>query len=363
MKSKLGPSGFIRLVIVPMVLMSLLLGSYAVETNRIYKSLKMTLVKTASVEYGSANYNIEELVDKLDGNIVEIAEDVDTSQIGVQQLVVTLEQDGVQKDVALELEIKDTKAPETEIKKEKISVQQGEDINLLDNIEKVYDVVDGELDYVESEEVKEGKTNYYTVTSELNTNVPGEYEVNIKAVDKFGNISEKKFDVAVERRGPTEEELKAMQEAREKAAREQAAREEEARKAQEASYKDAPASGAGSNVVGIAMKYNGYPYRYGGNSPATGFDCSGFVQYVYSQVGVNLSRSAYTQAWDGVAVTDGNLKPGDIIIWNGGGHSALYIGNGQMIHATNPNPGWNVRVDSIAAWTRINYISAVRRVS
>ena len=79
-------------------------------------------------------------------------------------------------------------------------------------------------------------------------------------------------------------------------------------------------------VVEIAMQYLGIPYLWGGASPATGFDCSGLIMYVYAQVGVSLPHHAATQYTYGVAVSKDQLQPGDLVFFNGLGHNGMYIG-------------------------------------
>jgi len=77
-------------------------------------------------------------------------------------------------------------------------------------------------------------------------------------------------------------------------------------------------------VVGIAMQYLGTPYVWGGASPS-GFDCSGFVMYVYAQVGVSLPHSSYAQYGAGVPVSQDQLQPGDLVFFDGLGHVGIYI--------------------------------------
>lgn len=112
--------------------------------------------------------------------------------------------------------------------------------------------------------------------------------------------------------------------------------------------KPAPLSNRGSisptvaAIVGIAMKYQGYPYYWGGNTPA-GFDCSGFVQWVYSQVGIALPRTSFSQ-WDaGVHVNYDQLAPGDLVFFTTEGvfanHVGIYLGGGEFISATAPGQG------------------------
>ncbi len=105
----------------------------------------------------------------------------------------------------------------------------------------------------------------------------------------------------------------------------------------------------GQAVVEIAKQYLGIPYRYGGSSPSTGFDCSGFVKYVYSQLGVNLNRVAADQMNNGIWVDQSQLQPGDIIGFYSSsgyiGHVGIYVGNGMMIHS--PQTGDVVKYESV----------------
>ena len=85
-------------------------------------------------------------------------------------------------------------------------------------------------------------------------------------------------------------------------------------------------------VVSVAQSYIGSPYRYGGADPS-GFDCSGFTQYVYAQFGVALPHSAAAQGAGGVAITPDAALPGDIVVMDGGGHVGIYLGGNMMIDA------------------------------
>jgi cell wall-associated NlpC family hydrolase len=99
-----------------------------------------------------------------------------------------------------------------------------------------------------------------------------------------------------------------------------------------------------TGVVAIAMQYLGVPYVWGGMSPA-GFDCSGFVAYVYAQVGVSLPHNAAMQFGYGVPVSRDQLEPGDLVFFDGLGHNGMYIGGGQFIHA--PHTGDVVKISSL----------------
>ena len=122
-----------------------------------------------------------------------------------------------------------------------------------------------------------------------------------------------------------------------------------------------PASGNGSSIVATARKYLGYKYVYGGSSPSTGFDCSGFTSYVFKQHGISLNRTAAGQYSNGVAVSRSNLQPGDLVMFGKSGinHVAIYIGGGQIIHASTPSTG--VRIDSLSTgYYNNNYVGARR---
>jgi peptidoglycan DL-endopeptidase CwlO len=108
---------------------------------------------------------------------------------------------------------------------------------------------------------------------------------------------------------------------------------------------NAPAPRYGQ-VVGIALQYLGVPYVWGGSSPATGFDCSGFVAYVFAQVGVYLPHHAASQFAYGTPVSYDQLAPGDLVFFSGLGHVGIYIGGGQFVHA--PHTGDVVRISSLS---------------
>jgi peptidoglycan DL-endopeptidase CwlO len=111
-------------------------------------------------------------------------------------------------------------------------------------------------------------------------------------------------------------------------------------------------------VVGIAMQYLGIPYVWGGSSPS-GFDCSGFVMYVYSQVGVSLPHNAAAQFAYGTSVSKSDLQPGDIVFFNGLGHNGIYIGGGQFVHS--PHTGDVVKISSLNdSWYASTWYGAKR---
>jgi peptidoglycan DL-endopeptidase CwlO len=110
-------------------------------------------------------------------------------------------------------------------------------------------------------------------------------------------------------------------------------------------------------VVGIAMRYLGIPYVYGGASPS-GFDCSGFIMYVYAQVGVSLPHNAAMQYGYGTPVDRSQLQPGDLVFFNGLGHAGIYIGGGQFIHS--PHTGDVVKISSLSGWYDSTWVGGRR---
>ena len=108
------------------------------------------------------------------------------------------------------------------------------------------------------------------------------------------------------------------------------------------SYGNASGSGA-SAVVAYAKQFLGNPYVYGGSSLTNGTDCSGFTMSVYAHFGYSLNRSSYTQVYNGRAVSMSSLLPGDLLFYKYNSstisHVAMYIGGGQIIHASTPSTG------------------------
>ena len=110
-------------------------------------------------------------------------------------------------------------------------------------------------------------------------------------------------------------------------------------------------------VVGIAMRYLGVPYVWGGSSPR-GFDCSGLVMYAFAQIGISLPHSTYALWNVGVPVSRDQLQPGDLVFFSGLGHMGIYIGGNQFIHA--PHTGDVVKISSMTGYYASNYYGARR---
>lgn len=98
----------------------------------------------------------------------------------------------------------------------------------------------------------------------------------------------------------------------------------------------------GERAVQIALKAVGVPYRWGGESPSGGFDCSGLVRWAYGRVGIELPHSSYALYGEGRRVSVPRMEPGDLLFFEGLGHVGLYLGRGRMVHA--PQSGRNVEV-------------------
>ena len=115
------------------------------------------------------------------------------------------------------------------------------------------------------------------------------------------------------------------------------------------SSESSSSSGSGSAVVDYATQFVGNPYVWGGTSLTNGADCSGFVQSVYANFGVSLPRTSYEQQNAGTEVSYADAQPGDLICY--GGHVAIYMGNGQIVHASNSVDG--IKISDNAAYRTI----------
>ena len=111
-------------------------------------------------------------------------------------------------------------------------------------------------------------------------------------------------------------------------------------------------------IVKIALRYLGTPYRWAGASPA-GFDCSGFVMYVYGKIGIELPHNG-AQLWGlGRFVPRSRLEPGDVVFFSGLGHVGIYIGGGRFVHS--PQTGDVVKISRFSdGWYRQTYVGARR---
>ena len=93
---------------------------------------------------------------------------------------------------------------------------------------------------------------------------------------------------------------------------------------------------AGQKIANKGCEYIGNPYVYGGNSLTNGIDCSGFVQQIHAKFGISTPRNSTSLRYGGKAVTVSDMMPGDVVCYEG--HVAIYIGGGQIVHASNSKP-------------------------
>jgi len=131
------------------------------------------------------------------------------------------------------------------------------------------------------------------------------------------------------------------------------------------SSKDSKSSNSAQLVVKEAISLQGTPYKAGGTSPKTGFDCSGFTSYVYKQAaGVNLPRTSFDQFQVGFKVASNKLQPGDLVFFRSNksskiSHVGIYVKDNKFIHA--PTSKGKVRAESLNLpyWGK-NYVGAKR---
>jgi cell wall-associated NlpC family hydrolase len=123
----------------------------------------------------------------------------------------------------------------------------------------------------------------------------------------------------------------------------------------------APAPTRAERAVKVALEAVGTPYRWGGESPVTGFDCSGLVRWAYRRVGVELPHNSYALYSEGRRIPEPSMEPGDILFFEGLGHVGLYLGRGRMVHA--PQSGRDVEVVRLAATNYGARLIGARRVA
>ena len=222
--------------------------------------------------------------------------------------------------------------PQIILKSTSVTVDLGSTFNYSDNLG-IVQTSDGKLPAIKEED-------------NVDVNTEGTYTCSIEAIDGKGGTTTISYDVTVKKPAEVvraEEEAaaaaqaaaQAEQEAQEKAAAEAA--EAAAQAAASASLgADLAANADASSIVSYALSFVGCSYVWGGASPS-GFDCSGFTQYVYAQFGISMAHSSYAQETMGTIVSAENAQPGDLVTWNG--HAGIYIGNGQVVNAMSPSQG------------------------
>ena len=332
----------IRITVLASLLIIISISCFVYYRDNLFESLDVDL-KGYEFVYGK-EVKLDNLIKK-NGTSFKVIQDVDTKKLGRQEVLIEVKKDNVTKVVPVTISVMDISEPEIKLKETSVSITEGDSLNVKDYIESVVD--DGEnLEFKET--VGENDLSYYTINTNLDTNTNGEYNVEVVAVDKANNKTVTNYTVTVNKKPEPVVVPKNTN--------------------NNTNYRvvdDAALNAAGGDIVQIAYALLGSPYASGGNSPS-GFDCSGFVQYVYSRAGIHVSRSSSTQAYDGVGVSYENAMPGDILSWGHNGrvtHSAIYVGNGMMIHAANYKTG--VILSNISAWENGSYdrLMYVRRIS
>lgn len=117
------------------------------------------------------------------------------------------------------------------------------------------------------------------------------------------------------------------------------------------SIKSSSTAASSANITAYALTFLGVPYVWGGTTPS-GFDCSGYVQYVYSHFGINVGRTTYTQQYAGTKISVASAQAGDLYFWGSYGsayHVAIALGGGQYVMA--PAPGQVVRTGNVSSYT------------
>ena len=117
----------------------------------------------------------------------------------------------------------------------------------------------------------------------------------------------------------------------------------------------------GELAARIALRAVGVPYRWGGSSPSSGFDCSGLVYWAYGRLGIELPHSSYALYGKGRRVARSRMKPGDLVFFFGLGHMGMYVGRGRMVHA--PHSGARVEVVRLGSSGYRGQLVGVRRIA
>lgn len=331
-----------KVVLMTMVPFLTLGGSFTstMDSLEVYNKMNIEFVSDNTIEYDS-DFNGMDFVKEVPiGKVITVSH-INTKQLGEHEVEYIVSEGNIVKEIYTTIEVVDTTAPEITLLKDNITVYVGNDYDIKSNIKSVTDNLDGELEYKEKEEKEDKKKKeekgYYTIETNFDKNNVGDYSVKVIAIDNQGNTSEKTYTISVQRRytyAYTNRNVNATVDT--------------------------------SSVVAAAYSLLGYNYVGGGTSPQTGFDCTGFVYYIYSLFGKKVGRSTSNIVYSGTGVSPDNMEPGDIIVWstrydNYPTHAALYVGNGNMIHAANYNDG--VILSSVSQWASWGaHIVAVRRV-
>lgn len=344
-------------------------------------------VKDQISDYEGAQTGVGEEIDAIDGEIVALLTDINLIKEAIEEKEADIEQAQLDYDAAVLVEQEQYEAMKVRIKfmyeRGDASYLQilfsaksmGDMINKTRYIQQVYEYDRKMLDEYEAivkqvadlqDVLEEEKSELETSKTELEEEQTYMEEVLRQKKEEYENygtmLAKAKQEAAVyteKIRKETEKIRKLEEEERKRKEEEERKRkeEEERKKAEEeallASQDDSdgssdteeevkpkPVSGGsskGQEIAKFACKFVGCPYVAGGTSLTNGADCSGFVMSVYKEFGISLPRSSYAQSSAGKAVSYSEAQPGDIIYY--GGHVGIYIGNGQIVHASTERTG------------------------
>lgn len=340
-------------------------------------------------DYKGAQADIGQEIDELDAEMVALLTDINLIKEAIADKEADIDRTQVEYDAALAEKNKQYEAMKVRIRfmyeKGEVSYLQmffgaksmGEIMNKASYVEELYEYDRRLLDEYEGvvrqvaelqDTLEEEKSELETSRTELEEEERYVEEVLAQKQEEYENynvvLAKAKQEAAVytakikqetaqirkleeeERRRKEEEERKRKEE-EERKRKEQETQlaqtdgdsdsENETDKKEETPKPSSSGGGKGQEIAKFACKYIGYPYVAGGTSLTNGADCSGFVMAVYQAFGYSLPRSSYAQSSAGRAVSYSEAQPGDIIYY--GGHVGIYIGNGQIVHASTERTG------------------------
>ena len=333
--------------------------------------------------YVGAQADIGEEIEELDAEIVGLLTDINLIEEAIKNKEEEIEV--TQADYEAAVAVKDEQYESMKIRI-KFMYEQGEIsylqlfteslnvsdmVNKAEYVEKLYEYDRKRLEEYQAtveevaalqDKLEEEKSELQTSMYELEDEQAYMEEVLAKKKEEYENYSvvlaKAKQEAAVYTTKIKQEtaQIKQLEEEERRKAEEEARRkaEEEARLAAEAQAQSSEDSGSstssqntpvvssggsakGQEIANFACQYVGYPYKAGGTSLTEGADCSGFVWAVYKNFGYSLPRTSYSQSTVGKSVSYSEAQPGDIIYY--GGHVGIYIGNGQIVHASTERTG------------------------